>query len=298
MSYYGINDKDLDLKLVLSSYLWNLGYICRPCVYLYHYSKGKRTSKTFTDIDVLGLKFDGMNDPQIIVCSAKSGKESDPAQIFWLSGVKHYFNADEAIYIANKASTIGVSELCKKLEIISLNHGELLRLGKNYGMDLKNPRYINSKKCFEKSHDLFSKLKEYDKSIYNYVTEKYWIDRINHRVLRIISCIKDIKQLEIENKEKMFYLYYCITLFIVSAIHITYKLSNIPNGVLINALETELLGGEYSESEKKNLIKNISALLKQYTKLLQTKSPMPLSSIVDFDNLLQIPHNENYMNYL
>ena len=43
MSYDGLNDKDLDLKLLMSSYLWYLGYICRLSVPLYHYSRGKRT---------------------------------------------------------------------------------------------------------------------------------------------------------------------------------------------------------------------------------------------------------------
>ncbi|MHA1972267.1 MAG: hypothetical protein ACTSW1_04700 [Candidatus Hodarchaeales archaeon] len=292
MSYDGLKDQDLELKLLVSSYLWNLGYICRPCVYLYHYSGGRRTSKTFTDIDVLGLKFDSNHEPRLLVCSAKAGKESDPHQIFWLSGVKQYFSANNAIYIAEKASTTSVSELCKKLDIVSLNRDELYRLCKTYDVDLNNPRYLNTLDCYKKTNQLFSKLKKYNRYIYNYLTETYWIDRLNHRVLRTITCIIDLKKLDINNEEKSFYIYYSINLFIMALIQIINKLSNIPNGLFLNSLETELLGGEYSEKEKRVLVDKISALLKQYTLLLQTASPVPLKNVVDYDKLLKIAHDE------
>jgi hypothetical protein len=49
-------------------------------------------------------------------------------------------------------------------------------------------------------------------------------------------------------------------LFIMALIQIINKLSNIPNGLFLNSLETELLGGEYSEKEKRVLVDKISAL--------------------------------------
>jgi len=298
MSYNGIRDADLDLKLKVMNFLWHQGYISRPCIKLYHYVGGERTSKTFTDIDVLGIKFDTSNKPIKLVCSAKSGRESDPQQIFILAGIKLYFNAQHAIYIRDKASILGVSELSKKLDIQSFNTNELVRMGMNIGVDFDNIRYINSKDNYIITYDLFRQLKKELPHVYNYISERYWIDLPNYSTLRSITCINELNESKLNDNVKLFFIFYCISLFLISIIQIINKLNPIPNTLFITALETELLGGEYSETEKKKIIEKITSLMTQYTKYLLTKVTIPLDKIADFSHLLEIPNFNEISNLI
>ena len=81
MSYDGLEEKDLPLKLRIMNLLWNLGWSVKPNVKLYQYREGRRTSTQFTDIDVLAIKLLPLQNPLIAVCSAKSGKEIDSSDI-------------------------------------------------------------------------------------------------------------------------------------------------------------------------------------------------------------------------
>lgn len=291
MSYNGMEDADLPLKLQLSNYLWNQGYVCRPCIPLYHYSEGKRTSKSFTDIDVLGIKFTGIEKPRKVVCSAKSGEDSDTLQLFWLSGVKSYFDADEAIYIRSKGAIYSVTELLKKLEIRGFNQNELNRLMKNMRIDVKGIRYINSLECYTKTNKSFIELKKLNIELYRYLTERYWIEPPHLGVLRTIDCVNDIISSKLDTISKKFLTFYCISLFIMSLIQIINKLSSIPNEFFINSLETELMGGEYSERDKRILVSKIEAFMRQFVKLTKSEPAMSIDRIFDSSTFLKIPYS-------
>ena len=286
-----MQDADLPLKLQMSNFLWNQGYICRPCIPLYHYSEGKRTTKTFTDIDILGIKFTGIEKPRKVVCSAKSGEDSDAQQLFWLSGVKSYFEADEAIYIRNKGGIYGVTELLKKLGIQGFNQNELMRLIKNMHLDLKRPRYINSMECYTNTNKCFLELKKINLELYRYLTERYWIEGPHLGVLKTINCVNDIKSSKLDLITKKFLIYYCISLFVISIIQIINKLSSIPNEFFINSLETEFMGGEYSEREKKILANKIEAFMRQYARFFEKEPSISIDKIFDFSSLIKTPYS-------
>jgi len=81
----GMADKDFDLKLKIMQLFWRQGSFVRPNIKLYDYISGKR-ARLITDIDVIAIKPIHFQPHLISICSAKSGKESDKAQMFWLSG--------------------------------------------------------------------------------------------------------------------------------------------------------------------------------------------------------------------
>ena len=198
MSYEALGDDDLPLKLRLMGLLWNLGWFVKPNVKLYRYQEGKRTTATFTDIDVLAIKLLPLQNPITAVCSAKSGKESDSAQIFWLSGVKSYFGASVAYYLRSKASLLTAKALCQKLDIIPLNEEQLQIMEERFRVRSEAVSSQLDLDTFKKIHDIFDGLKKIKLALYNYITERYWIDPINNQLLRLITAMKDLEDLSLD----------------------------------------------------------------------------------------------------
>lgn len=211
MSYDGLEDKDLPLKLRLMDLLWNLGWFVRPNVKVFRYQEGRRTKDQFTDIDVLAIKFLLLQDQIIAVSSAKSGKESDTAELFWLSGVKSYFGASFAYYIRPRANTLKTKALCDRLGIIALNDEQLSLLEQRFSVRTEGSQYFSTD-TYRKINKCFTELKTIRPSLYNYITEKFWIDPMNNQLLRIITGIRDVNKFSFSSESKLFMKYYLTSL--------------------------------------------------------------------------------------
>ncbi|HVU02304.1 MAG TPA: hypothetical protein VHE30_11155 [Polyangiaceae bacterium] len=97
-------DRDLGLKLRMRRILWAQGFYCPVEVDLSHYEYEQRQlmRQSLTDIDVLGLRFDPDLRAQAVLVDCKSGRESDPARIFWLRGVMDFFHAEQGFFVKRK----------------------------------------------------------------------------------------------------------------------------------------------------------------------------------------------------
>src|SRR2546426_9533349 len=191
MSYESLEDKDLELKLRLMNLLWNLGWFVRPNVKLRRYQEGKRTTGMHTDIDVLAIRFLALQSPLTAVCSAKSGKESDAEQIFWLAGVRSYLGANSAYYVRTFASLRDARALCQKLDIISLNDEQLRTMEQRLSL-IPGSTYPYDGNFYREVHGYMEEIKRQNVKLYNYITERYWIDPINNQILRITTAIVDL----------------------------------------------------------------------------------------------------------
>src|SRR5262245_30532523 len=95
--------RDAPLKLRLRRILWAQGYHCPLEVDVSHYEYEeagrllKRTS--YTDVDVLGIRFEPDLRRTIILADCKSGRVPEPSRIFWLRGLMDFFRADEGIFV-------------------------------------------------------------------------------------------------------------------------------------------------------------------------------------------------------
>jgi len=253
MSYDGLGDKDLPLKLRMMNLLWNLGWFVRPNVKLYRYEEGKRTKETYTDIDVLAIKVLPLQNPITAICSAKSGKESDSSQIFWLAGVKSYFGASFAYYVRSKASLTRAKSLCDRLDIIALNDKQLEVIEKRFSVK-DQPLDMFSLDIYKQVNLHFEELKKKKSSLYNYITERFWIDPANNKMLRTITAMKDLNSIALSESCKIFMKYYISSLFALSLHSIVNRLIKIPANMVRTELDTILMGGEIARNEKQRIL--------------------------------------------
>lgn len=289
MSYDGIEDKDLPLKLRMMNLLWNLGWFVRPNVKLYRYHEGRRSKDTFTDIDVLAIKFLPLQDTMTSVTSAKSGKESDSAQLFWLSGVKSYFNASIAYYVRTKASLLKSKMLCEKLGIIALNEDNLALLEERFSVKPETSQYFSIEN-YKRIATYFLELKEKKLSLYNYVTEKFWIDPINCQFLRVITAIKDITKLDLSANSKLFFKYYLTSLMSLPLYRLSHLLIRIPTNMIENEFRTALMGGDLAREEKQKIIKSSKEFMNELIKTakISTISTGDIEAL--FEKMSEVEH--------
>jgi hypothetical protein len=267
MSYDGLEDKDLPLKLRLMSLLWNLGWTVRPNVKLIRYQEGKRTKDQFTDIDVLAIKFLPLQDQIVAVSSAKSGKESDSSELFWLSGVKSYFGASLAYYIRPQANTLKTRALCDRLGIIALNEEQLALLEQRFSLP-QDYGYF-SINMYQEINKCFTELKDAKPGLYWYITEKFWTDPIHNQLLRSITAIKDINKLDLSVQTKIVLKYYLIALSALPIYRLAHQLVSIPEKMIGEEVKTCLMGGETARGDKEQIIKSF----KYVYDLALTKNP-------------------------
>lgn len=282
MSYDGLEDKDLPLKLRLMGLLWNLGWFVRPNVKVFRYQEGKRTRDQFTDIDVLAIKILPLQDQMIAVSSAKSGKESDPAELFWLCGVKSYFDASFAYYIRPKANILKTKALCDKLGIIALNDEQLGLLEQRFSVRTEESPYF-SIDTYTKINKYFTELKGARVSLYNYVTEKFWTDPMNNQLLRIITGIRDVSKLDLSNDCKLFMKYYLASLLALPLHRFSHQLVRVPGTMLETELETALMGGELARGEKEKIIQACKSFIFEFAET----AGLSQASVANIDSTFQ-----------
>ena len=96
-------DKDTPYKLRVRQILWAQGYHCPLEVDLSHFeydgSRRELRRESWTDIDVLGIRFDPDLRSFRVIADCKSSKESEPNRLFWIKGVMDFFGAHEGIFV-------------------------------------------------------------------------------------------------------------------------------------------------------------------------------------------------------
>lgn len=292
MSYDGLNDRDLPLKLRMMNLLWNLGWFVRPNVKIYRYQEGKRTKEPFTDIDVLAIKILPLQNSVIAICSAKSGKESDSSQIFWLAGVKAYFGASFAYYIRSKASLIRAKSLCDRLGIIALNEEQLGIVEARFSLG-PEPVDMFSLGVYKQINHYFEELKEKKPSLSKYMTERFWIDPPSSQLLRAITAMRDLKDISMTESGKLFMKYYLSSLFSVSLCSTVNHLIRIPANVVRTELKTRLMGGEMARNEKQRILKACKSFLSEFIKRSRLPEDVAKNGDLFLDRIFRLDYYDD-----
>lgn len=290
MSFDGLRDKDLPLKLRMMDLLWNLGWFVRPNVKLYQYREGKRTNVQFTDIDVLAIKILPLQNPITAICSAKSGYESDSSQIFWLAGVKSYFGASFAYYLRSKASLLRAKPLCERLNIIALNEEQLSIIEERFSVKPRTSRFFNSK-IYKQINQYFSGLKDKKRSLYNYVTERFWIDPPNNQLLRTITAIRDVKTLGLDPDCQLFMKYYLTALLTLPLFQLAHLLIRIPTNMIKTEFDTALMGGEIARLEKEKILGACKSFIKELIREARLPSEVIKNGDTSLDQLFELDYS-------
>ena len=138
------NDKDLSLKLSVSTIFRNLGYTVFQEVDLCTYSyQPKYTRKQITDFDVIGVQVEWDFAIHIAVAECKSLEEKAMEHLLKLYGVKQYFQADKAYFVQKKID-INAREIGQDLGIWVLDEKNVSTL--MAGVGISDPKYFNIEK--------------------------------------------------------------------------------------------------------------------------------------------------------
>lgn len=197
--------KDSPLKLRIRRILWAQGYHCPLEVDLSHYENEntkqplKRTS--FTDIDVLGIRFEPDLRSTMIIADCKSGKESEPNRIFWLRGVMDFFGAQEGIFLKSIVHS-HARALASKLSIRVLDERGLDILEKSLLLDVL-PIDVGNAVIYTKMTSLWGIEVKVDqkpterqlilKKVYHYLQYMYWIVSDYRNIQTIMEYFSEIK---------------------------------------------------------------------------------------------------------
>lgn len=297
MSYDGINERDLPLKLRMMHLLWHLGWFVRPNVKLQMYYEGTRTPELFTDLDVIAVFIRPLDDPLRVICSAKSGKESDSAQIFWLAGLKSYFGADTAYYVRSKADLRKARILCDRLKIIPLNEEQLKAIESRIFPSKYETLFMFTEEAYKKVNLYFEELKKAKKELHGYVTERYWIDDKNLQLMRIVTGIRELSKLPLTDEARLFLKYYMASLLALPILHITQRFATTPHSLFKGELDTMLKGGEIARTEKEKMIREVKGLLQEFLKHTNLSNDM-LYKGVDLDKMFRLDYFDELLELL
>lgn len=213
-------DKDIFLKLRIRRILWAQGYYCPIEVDISDFAYQdagqplKRTS--YTDIDVVGIRFEFDLRQSTVVADCKSGKESDSNRIFWLKGLMDFFEAQSGILVKTKVHS-NARALAPKLGIRVLDETGLTILEKALGFN-GTPVGTGELNLHTKATSIWGiNVRAGDKptaeqmllkSVYHFLQYKYWMVPHHRNIMTIMHRFSQIKDLIDPKELKAKYLAY------------------------------------------------------------------------------------------
>lgn len=257
MIYNQDSEQDLEIKLKCMKLLWDLGYYTRKNIELAQFDIfGK--DKTFTDIDVLGIKLDDELNWHIVIADCKSGKKIKNAErIFWLSGVKQAVNANRALFIRKSLDELKYIELAEKLGVTLLTLNQLDKLGRVYEIDPSLYFGVFERDC-DLSKPYLDSLKSIDRKIYEYITKKYWLADSSEQIVTLISvCQQLIEYHQFNENTRSFLLSYVYSLLSISLLKFSKPLLYVSEERRANVIEQNLMGGSSEYVHRINLLSSL-----------------------------------------
>lgn len=250
------SERDLELKLRIMRFLWYNGYFVRKNINLPRFSYGERTSEQYTDMDVLSLKIDEDFGQKIIICDCKSGRNvKNTDRILWLSGLMAYMGADKGIFFRTRINETRYFDLAKKLNITPLSLERLSELEKAYNLESK--QFIGSfnKDILKIEEEIFKKLKNNSKKVYDYLNLLYWNDIPQKQIKLLINSQNNINiSTYLNEKEKLFLHMYILSLLSSSVLKFSQSILIFPNSEREIHIKESLLGEGIEIKERKRLL--------------------------------------------
>lgn len=263
------DELDLELKIRMMRFLWSTGHFVRRNIPLIRYEFGKRTTQQYTDVDVLGIKFDFNLNPNITICDCKSGNSAKTSErIFWLSGVMKYFDADYGFFIRSNVIESRYIDLANKLEILPLSLTQISELEKSYRIDTNY--YIGSFNInnIKTEDDKFRGLQSLESQVYDYIRIKYWTDPVSQQIASLMSYALKIKKSDmIREEEKLFLQMHILSLLSISILNFSRMILVIPQKQREDQIKDRLSGGRFESYERKKLLESFYDFMSHEIKL-------------------------------
>lgn len=192
------SNQDLSLKLRLKRIFYLMGYYCPLEVDLsdfYPDEKGNMSRRSLTDLDVLGVRYNGLLMSHTVVGDCKSGKVSDSNRLFWLKGVSDFFGADTAYYLRPKIGA-EAKTIAPKLGLRVLDEDDLTALENNLNVDrlllpLADEGFYNDRQRYW-GHNIAKGATPTQeqltiKSLYTYLSYLYWYIEPHRNLFSLIN---------------------------------------------------------------------------------------------------------------
>ena len=261
-------EQDLELKLRMMRFLWSTGHFVRRNVLLIRYEFGEKTSQQYTDIDVLGIKFDFDLNPHITICDCKSGRASTPNRIFWLSGVMKYFGANRGFFVRPEVMESKYVDLANKLEILPLSINQISELEESHKIDAKHYFGSFNIENIKIARDRFKKLRSLESKVYDYIRIGYWADPVSQQIVSLMSHASKVKEsIQVDEKEKLFLQMYILSLLSLSILNFSRTILVIPKEHREKQIKERLLGGRFESYERKKLLESFYDFMSEEIKL-------------------------------
>lgn len=257
-------DKGKILEAQLHYLLWNMGYFVRRNIRLM-LEKGVE----ITDIDVYGIKFEELLRPTKIAIECKH-QESNFGNILKLRGISDYYNIDFPILVREKIS-LSALDFLKSLNMMGFTHNHLEDIEKNIGKPFEKsdpigPYSIENGSYIENSVKILNSNNDMKKLIWD-LHETWMIRDPYKRYMHLRdSCNIVIKITSDDFDEKFetslnWLIFEIIILAALSCIEIATTLFDVPTYHKKNILTTNLLGGDISRKEKKNVVQIVREII-------------------------------------
>lgn len=274
-----LNDKDLELKLFVSTVFRHLGYTVFHEVDLCTYSyQPKYTRKQITDFDVLGVNIEADFATHIAVAECKSLEEKAMENLLKLNGVKDFFHADKA-YFVQKQIDVNAREIGRDLGIWILDEKNLLSLMASMGIS-ETSHVANEKKVYEvKVQSSINKKSDLSKLL-EYLKYDYWTLPDHRNIINIIRLLQNTaSKFDAKNIGHIALAHQLATNLALSVIRlasevIKHNINEVSEGSL-----TRILGGARERRDREALFDTIAKVVPD-----NRLTPVPLF----FDNFVEL----------
>jgi hypothetical protein len=265
-------DKDLPLKLQFRRILFSQGFWTPLEVELCNYEQLGTAMKrrSLTDLDVLGIKFDGFFNRTCVVGDCKSGKNvSDANRLFWLRGVRDYFGADLAYYLRPKVDS-HISAIAPRMRLCALGSSELaemeikLNVGRRSESLGRDADYIAAQENWgialaKGGQPDANQLKK--KSVYSFLSYSYWYIERFRTLMQLVGSFETVADLlDPENPRDVLLAFSGAERFALSLLEAAYYVHSHGQTNIPNQARLYLYGGVFGKKEKERVFELIGKL--------------------------------------
>jgi len=277
---------DLGLKLKMMRLLWFQGFFVRRNIPLIKYTFGKRTTQQYTDIDVLGIRFNYDFSSEKVSADCKTGGTARTAErIFWLSGVMRHFGANRGLFVRKNITENKYVDLAENLNISVLSKTMVDQLEQSYRINPSHSFGVFNVRSIKDEEKLFRALKKDSIKIYNYLTERFWRDTNSQKIVSLISYGSKLSSsLGTYDKVLLFFKIYTLSLLSIAVLEFSKRFLVIPQNQQEVQIRERLMGGRHESYERQKLFEGFYDFMTQEIKK-RYREKYPVHK-VDFINQL------------
>lgn len=274
--------KGSELEFRIQRFFFYLDYFTRRSIPIRNYFFPEKVD--LTDLDVIGINHSFDFKPKMIICECKTGhSHKSYDRILWLSGLKHYINANEAFFFEEKASRM------KKL-FANANEIKLLDLERiaeiEHDLEINDYKGSNKLEMIQLNKQIYDLIKSESHTDYSkhfwFLKSNYWLEQNNIRLKQCINYMVLLMKREINDIHKQFLYIETIILFSVALLDFINELFSLSESDRLLHTKIALKEGIVSIDHQEKILTLMRQMVKQIVKEECGKTPR-------LDSLKEIP---------